>query len=76
MQAEVNMNRFALLLTAFILAGMVYDAIDSALKPYEATFFTLGGYVTLAFICWLMGRALDERLHRMETQGTGQARRG
>lgn len=69
------MNRFVLLLTAFVLAEMAYTGIDNALTPYEAAFFTWGGYAALAFICWLFGYGLDQRLHRME-QGKGREPQG
>lgn len=68
------MIKISLYLTPLVLAGMIYDKIDHALHPYEAAFFTYGGYAALAFIAFLFGLALDERLHRLETQGKDPAR--
>ena len=53
---------------------MIYDAVDLALKPYEAAFYEWGGLLTVAFIAGLLGVALDDRLHRIESQGEDQAR--
>ena len=73
---ERAMMWLALRLTPFVMAWMVYDAIDRALSPYEPAFYEWGGLAALAFICCFWGRGLDDRLHRMETQGEGPAPRG
>ena len=53
------------------------SAINKALAPYEAAFWTWGGYVSLAFICFLWGLGLDERLHRMKhPRNEDRGRRG
>ena len=70
------MMRIALLLTPVVLVSMIYSAIDNALSPYEPAFYEYGGLFALGFIFWLFGRGLDERLHRMETQGKGRVRQG
>lgn len=62
------MNRPVLLLTLWLLAEMIFGAIDRALAPYEAAFFTWGGVVVLSL---LLGLALIER-----RRNTGPARRG
>ena len=71
------MNRFVFPLAMLLLVELICSAINKALAPYEAAFWTWGGYVSLAFICFLWGLGLDERLHRMKhPRNEDRGRRG
>ena len=71
------MNRFVFPLAMLLLVELICSAINKALAPYEAAFWTWGGYASLAFIGFLWGLGLDERLHRMEhPRSTDRGRRG
>jgi hypothetical protein len=63
------------LINALDAAGYQYEI--KTVGGYRAAFWTWGGYASLAFIGFLWGLGLDERLHRMEhPRNTDRGRRG
>jgi hypothetical protein len=71
--------RLVVLVSVLILGGMVYDAVDRVLAPWEPLFWQWGGYAVMAFLTWLafrVGCRFDDWLHRMETTGRRPGRRG
>jgi hypothetical protein len=71
--------RLVVLVSVLILGGMVYDAVDRVLAPWEPLFWPWGGYAVMAFLCWMafrLGCRFDEWLHDLEARGGGRARRG
>jgi predicted branched-subunit amino acid permease len=69
---ERAMMRFALFLTPFYLAWMVYDAIDRALAPYVYAFYAWGGPVV--FLILLISALYQRRASRPKAaSGQGKA---
>lgn len=60
------MKYFVIPLAAALLIELVVVGIDRAMKPYTELLWAVGIYGSLSFISFLWGKALDERLHRLE----------
>lgn len=60
------MKYFVFPLAAALLIELVVVGIDRAMAPYTEVLWAIGIYGSVAFIAWLWGTALDERLHRLE----------
>lgn len=70
---------FVFFMTVILFLGIVYDAVDRVLSPWEPLFWQWGGYCVMAFLTWMafrLGCLYDEWLHRWETTGRRPARRG
>lgn len=64
------------ILSVIILAEMVIGGVNRTLAPFVDAFYEYGLYLSIAFIAFLWGVALDERLHRMDAESKDQEPQG
>lgn len=63
------MIRFVMFLTFLLVSRMAYDAVDSALAPYEAAFYQVGGPVV--FLALLFTALYQRRVAGRNEQPQG-----
>lgn len=61
------------IIAVIIAAEMLIGGINRAMAPFVSAFYEYGLYLSIAFIGLLWGSALDDRLHRMESQNKDPA---